>query len=400
MKTVEIIEGFNGGMAKAWIKYVPLDGNAIEQVRQTSDLPFIFKHVAVMPDAHYGVGSTVGSVIPTKNAIIPAAVGVDIGCGMIAARLSISASNLPDNLAEMRSRIESTVPTGFSNFKEPQNTAINRWSSDLSLNFNKFIANSVPGADEKICLNQLGTLGSGNHFIELCIDEEQRVWIMLHSGSRGIGNKIGSHYISLAKTEMDRLGIKLPSENLSYFTKESQHFDDYFNAVFWAQEYAKTNREIMLFNTLNAVRKFVKNPHLAVEDFCVQCHHNYVSLETHFNEEVYITRKGAIKADKGVYGIIPGSMGAKSFIVKGLGNEESFCSCSHGAGRVMSRGEAKKLIDLDDHERDTQGVECKKDMSVIDESPRAYKNIDSVMKSQEDLVEIVHTLKQVLCVKG
>lgn len=408
--TYEFQDVDGGSPIKMWTRGVPVDDKAREQLARAAKMPFIFKHVAAMPDVHVGIGATVGSVIPTKGAVIPAAVGVDIGCGMMAARTSLVASDLPDNLAGIRSAIEAAVPHGRTSGRggrgvtrdkgawgEPPRAAVDAWAK-LAERFGRIVAKH-PRLRNTNNLMHLGTLGTGNHFIELCLDEEQRVWVMLHSGSRGVGNAIGTFFIELAKQDMRKWHINLPDQDLAYFPEGTDHFDDYVEAVEWAQDFAKLNRQVMMANVMDAVRSQIAKPFDA-ECEAVNCHHNYVTREHHFGENVLVTRKGAVRAAKGVMGIIPGSMGAKSFIVRGLGNPESFDSCSHGAGRVMSRTEAKKLVTLDEHLADTVGVECRKDAGVIDETPRAYKPIEAVMAAQADLVEIVHTLKQVVCVKG
>lgn len=404
--TYEFQDVAGGVPIKSWTRGVPVDDKARQQLARAAQMPFIFKHVAAMPDVHVGIGATVGSVIPTKGAVIPAAVGVDIGCGMMAARTSLVASDLPDNLAGIRSAIEAAVPHGRTagrgkrdkgSWGEPPRVVVDAWAK-LAERFGRIVAKH-PRLRNTNNLMHLGTLGTGNHFIELCLDEEQRVWVMLHSGSRGVGNAIGTFFIELAKQDMRKWHINLPDQDLAYFPEGTDHFDDYVEAVEWAQDFAKLNRQVMMAHVLDAVRSQIAKPFDA-ECEAVNCHHNYVTREHHFGENVLVTRKGAVRAAKGVMGIIPGSMGAKSFIVRGLGNPESFDSCSHGAGRVMSRTEAKKLVTLDEHLADTAGVECRKDAGVIDETPKAYKPIEAVMAAQADLVEIVHTLKQVVCVKG
>lgn len=391
---------------KMWTDYVPVEDVAMTQLKNIASLPFIYKHVAVMPDVHWGMGATVGSVIATKGAVCPASVGVDIGCGMMAVKTNITASDLPENLASIRSSIEAAIPHGRTNnggagdrgaWHDIPEAASRAWSENFEARYNQ-ITHDHKGAKAYNSVNHLGTLGGGNHFIELCLDTEQTVWIMLHSGSRGLGNKIGMYFIDRAQKECDKYFVSLPDKDLAYLVEGTDLFDDYVKAVELAQEFAYLNRGIMMQNTLAALRKHI--PHLAVTDTAVNCHHNYISRENHFDHNVIVTRKGAVRACATDLGIIPGSMGAKSFIVRGKGNTDSFCSCSHGAGRVMSRGQAKKLITMEDHLRDTAGVECRKDVDVIDESPKAYKSIDDVMRSQDDLVEIVATLKQVLCVKG
>jgi len=372
---------------------------ARQQLVNISRLPIVHHHVAAMPDVHPGIGATVGSVIPTLRAIIPAAVGVDIGCGMMAARLSLGANDIDEaSLKKVFNQISRDVPVGFGQHDErgARAHAAKRFSKPL-----RKILERHPGIGKRIGKNshwalQLGTLGGGNHFIEVCLDEAGRVWVMLHSGSRGIGNAIGSYFIELAKRDSQQ--INLPDRDLAYFPEGAAHFDDYVEAVGWAQDYARANREEMMDLVLDALHRHL--PAFDVTGAAVNCHHNYVQQEVHFGHNVYVTRKGAVSAKAGQLGIIPGSMGARSYIVRGKGNAESFDSCSHGAGRVMSRGEAKRRFTLADHRAATAGVECRKDKDVIDETPAAYKNIDAVMAAQRDLVEVVHTLKQVVCVKG
>ncbi len=399
-----VLEVANGKPVKAWIEGVPLDAGAREQLLNTARLPFIFKHLAVMPDVHLGRGSTIGSVIPTQGAIIPAAVGVDIGCGMLAARTSLVAADLPDNLFGLRSAIEKAVPHGKSHGRHDRGAwqdvpaqADQVWAS-MAGRF-KAITDKYPALEKTNNRVHLGTLGGGNHFVEVCLDEADRVWFMLHSGSRGVGNAIGSLFIELAQADMRQHLANLPDRNLAYFEEGSRHYDDYVEAVGWAQDFARQNRELMMRAVIAATRTVIRKPFEASLE-AVNCHHNYVQKERHFGEDILVTRKGAVSAQKGQLGIIPGSMGAKSFIVRGLGNEESFCSCSHGAGRILSRTEAKKRFTVQDQVRATAHVECRKDKDVIDEIPMAYKDIDAVMRAQRELVEVVHTLRQVVCVKG
>ena len=378
-----------------------IDSESIEQLKKMAQLQFVYSHIAVMPDVHVGKGATVGSVIPTKHAIIPAAVGVDIGCGMNAIRLNLKASQLPDNLAPLRHAIERKVPVGFELHKQIKAKAssiiplekrlqpIIKKHSGLIRMLRKFDATWQ---------KQLGTLGGGNHFIELCLDENQDVWVMLHSGSRGLGNVIGTYFIELAKKEAQHRFGHVPDKDLSYFAEGSNSFNDYVEAVEWAQEYAFENRREMMRLILEAIRPLL--PPFQMTKEAINCHHNYVSQETHFGEHLLITRKGAIRAGQDELGIIPGSMGARSYIVKGKANPDSFCSCSHGAGRKMIHSKAKLLFSQEDLIQQTQGIECRKDSGVIDEIPSAYKDIDQVMANQSDLIEIVHTLKQVLCIKG
>jgi tRNA-splicing ligase RtcB len=392
---------------KSWTRGVSFDENARQQVNNIATMPFIHKWIAVMPDVHLGKGATIGSVIPTIGAVIPAAVGVDLGCGMMAAKTTLNASQLPDSLAALRSEIEKRVPHGSTpkmqggrdkgSWKNAPDDVTVAWTN-LDDGFQK-LCTKHPFLKNTNNMNHLGTLGSGNHFIEICLDETNVVWVMLHSGSRGVGNRIGTHFIEQAKKDMERWMINLPDRDLAYIPEGSEHFRDYVEAVAWAQDFARLNREVMMARTLQAIRDVLKIPFEAHVE-AVNCHHNYISKEHHYGKDVWVTRKGAVSAKKGEMGIIPGSMGAKSFIVRGLGNEESFCSCSHGAGRVMSRTEAKRMVSLDEHLKATEGVECRKDEDVIDETPSAYKPIEKVMEAQSDLVEIVHTLKQVLCVKG
>jgi tRNA-splicing ligase RtcB len=391
---------------KLWTRGVPVEDEALRQVQQVARLPVVWPHVAVMPDVHVGIGATVGSVVPTRDAIIPAAGGVDIGCGMIAARTSLHANDLPDSLAGVRSAIEQAVPHGRTTargsrdkgaWNDPPKAAELAWSG-LVRDFER-LCELHPRFTKTNNLHHLGTLGTGNHFVELCLDESDQVWVMLHSGSRGVGNAIGTHFIELAQADMRAHIANLPHRDLAYFQEGSKHFDDYVFAVDWAQRFAMENRAIMMGNTLATLAEAIKKPFTLTEE-AVNCHHNYVQRETHFGERLFVTRKGAVSAQQGQLGIIPGSMGAKSFIVRGLGNEDALCSCSHGAGRVMSRTRAKQLITLDDHVKATAHVECRKDAEVIDESPAAYKSIDAVMAAQRDLVEVVHTLRQVVCVKG
>jgi tRNA-splicing ligase RtcB len=400
----DVIQEPGAAPIKLWTRGVPLEDQARQQLQNIAKLPFIYKWISVMPDVHLGKGATVGSVVPTIGAIVPAAVGVDIGCGMIAARTTLMASDLPDNLAEIRSAIERAVPHGRTvgkrdkgAWESPPPLTVDGWSS-LVADFEQ-IKIKHPKLGRTNNLNHLGTLGTGNHFVEVCLDEEQRVWFMLHSGSRGVGNAIGCHFIELAKQDMRRWMINLPDQDLAYLPEGSEHYADYVFAVDWAQRFARINREIMMKHVVDAVRTVITKPFEAQAE-AVNCHHNYVSREHHFGKDVFITRKGAVSARKGELGIIPGSMGAKSFIVRGLGNADSFHSCSHGAGRVMSRTEAKRRISVDDHIKATAHVECRKDADVVDESPAAYKSIEAVMAAQSDLVEIMHTLRQVVCVKG
>lgn len=384
---------------KIWTE--DIETEALTQLKNLARLPFIASNgVACMPDVHAGIGSTVGTVIATDKAIIPAAVGVDIGCGMNAVRLSLKASDLPDDLKSIRHQIERDVPLGAGGFTDQS-----RWNAEAV----KRVIDSMPsgsvceiGDPEKLlrkAASQLGSLGSGNHFIELCIDESQDVWIMLHSGSRGIGNMIGRHYIEKAKRQMERFYISLPDQDLAYLPEDTDDFDDYIEAVEWAQAYALENRKVMMEAVIAALRRHIPIEFTITQE-AINCHHNYVARESHFGKNLWVTRKGAIRAREGDLGIIPGSMGQRSYIVRGKGDLQSYCSCSHGAGRKMSRTEARRRFSLSDLVEQTKGVECRKDDAVLDEIPGSYKDIDQVMANQTDLVEVVHVLKQVLCIKG
>lgn len=407
MNSKYIFEETEGSPIKHWTQGVLLDERARRQLHNIASLPFIHKHVAAMPDVHWGMGATIGSVIATKGAIVPAAVGVDIGCGMMAYQTSLKANDLPDNLHVIRSDIEKAIPHGRSDnggkndkggFSELTVSNEARWK-ELSVGYEKIIAKH-PKAKAFNTYQHLGTLGTGNHFIEVCLDELDNVWVMLHSGSRGVGNKIGMYFIEKAKQEMEKYCIDkyLVDKDLSYLVEKTEIFDDYVASVEWAQEFALKNRESMMESTLNVLRKHLKP--FVITKMAVNCHHNYISKENHFGANVWLTRKGAVRARKGDLGIIPGSMGTGSFIVRGLGNEHSFCSCSHGAGRVMSRGQAKKEISLEQHAKAMTGIEARLDLDVLDESPAAYKDIGAVMKAQSDLVEVLFRLKQVINIKG
>jgi len=405
-KEFEVMEVSGGSPVKMWTRGVPVESEARQQLANTAKMPFIYKHIAVMPDVHLGKGSTIGSVIPTLGAIIPAAVGVDIGCGMMAAKTTLNARDLPDNLGPLRSAIEKAIPHGLTpkfrgrdrgSWENPPSAVDAAWGQ-LKDEFD-VICEKTPKLKNTNNYRHLGTLGSGNHFVEVCLDEEGSVWFMLHSGSRGVGNAIGSHFIELAQKDMRTHIANLPDKDLAYLEEGTQHYDDYVEAVGWAQKFARMNREVMMQNLIASVRTVITKPFQTHVE-AVNCHHNYVQKERHFGKDVLVTRKGAVSAREGELGIIPGSMGAKSFIVRGKGNPESFNSCSHGAGRTMSRNEAKRRFSLEDQVKATEGVECRKDEDVIDEIPMAYKDIEAVMKAQEELVEVVHTLKQVVCVKG
>jgi tRNA-splicing ligase RtcB len=404
MSNYELIET-SGVPIKAWTRGVGVEDAARRQLENVARLPIVFRHVAVMPDVHYGIGATVGSVVPTEKAIIPAAVGVDIGCGMMAMQTDLAASRLPDSLKSLRLAIEKAVPHGRTMnggrgdrgaWGKLPAAATHAWR-ELDKDYREII-DKHPRIGQGNDVNHLGTLGGGNHFIEVCLDQQDHVWFLLHSGSRGVGNRIGTYFIALAKEDMRRHVKNLPDSDLAYLKEGTKHFDDYVQAVEWGQRFAMTNRQLMMEAVIRAAREEL--PPFQLGELAVNCHHNYVAREHHFGRDVFVTRKGAVRARLGDLGIIPGSMGARSYIARGKGNPDSFMSCSHGAGRTMSRGEAKRRFSVEDHVKATEGIECKKDASVIDETPMAYKPIDKVMAAQEDLVEVVHELRQVVCVKG
>ncbi|MGR9108046.1 MAG: RtcB family protein [Gammaproteobacteria bacterium] len=403
-RTYEVIADQGKVPIKSWTRGVAFDESAKSQLREIAALPFIYKWIAVMPDVHLGKGATIGSVVPTLGAVIPAAVGVDIGCGMMAVKTDLNAARLPDDLSALRAAIECAVPHGSPGktrdpgaWDEVPADAATAWQT-ISAEFERLKAKH-PILEQTNNVHHLGTLGSGNHFIEVCLDESDTVWLMLHSGSRGVGNRIGQHFIALAKKDMERWFVHLPNRDLAYLPEGTEHFDDYIEAVEWAQNFARLNREVMMRRVIDALSGKIGFPFNARVE-AVNCHHNYVARENHYGSNVWVTRKGAVRARPGDIGIIPGSMGERSYIVRGLGNDESFCSCSHGAGRVMSRTEAAKRISLEQHAEATRHVECRKDAAVIDESPAAYKPIDRVMEAQRDLVEVLYELRQVVCIKG
>jgi tRNA-splicing ligase RtcB len=406
-RSYDVMTTPDGGLVKMWTRGVAVEDAAREQLRNVASLPFVHKWIAAMPDVHWGMGATVGSVIPTKAAIVPAAVGVDLGCGMMAVKTSLRAEHLPDGLEGVRSAIEAAVPHGRTISRSSRldrgawgdvpDAVGDVWAQKLANEF-AVICDKHPKVAQSNHVTHLGTLGTGNHFIELCLDEAGDVWVMLHSGSRGVGNRIGSYFIELAKEEMRTWHVNLPDDNLAYLAEGTTHFDDYVEALDWAQRFARENREVMMRATLRALRATLGPFETA--DVAVNCHHNYVAKEHHYGADVWVTRKGAVRAGAGELGIIPGSMGTRSYIVRGKGNAESFCSCSHGAGRAMSRAEAKRRFTLADHVAATAGIECRKDEAVIDETPMAYKDIDAVMVAQSDLVDVAYVLRQVVCVKG
>lgn len=393
---------------RLWTGDMAVEQEALQQIRNISTLPILAGHVAIMPDVHFGMGATVGSVIPTRGAIIPAAVGVDIGCGMVAMKTQLTAPDLPDSLKAVRHQIERDVPVGFNyhgNTVRPGNQgleglALKRRVDALVPRFDALqIMARVGKFDHKRMWQQLGTLGGGNHFIELCLDESQGVWIMLHSGSRNVGKTVGEVAVATAREIARRNETHLPDRALAWLDEGSIEFDEYITALRWCQDYAALNRDIMLHLVKRALEQALGRK-IEAQLAAINCHHNYANLEEHFGEQIWVTRKGAVSARAGEFGIIPGSMGVKSYIVQGKGHADAYASCSHGAGRRMSRGEAKRRYTQADLAQQTAGVECRKDSGVVDEIPGAYKSIDEVMVAQSDLVEIVHTLKQVLCVKG
>lgn len=397
-----IKDSIGGGKALIWSDRIR--GQTREQVARTAALGFVEGHVAVMPDAHYGKGATVGTVIPTRGAIVPAAVGVDIGCGMMAVRTTLSESDLPDSLARARNAIERAVPVGSAKHGDektyraaPNVAGIERRAEEFE--------GTLPGHWRL----QMGTLGGGNHFIEVCGDDEGRIWAMLHSGSRGGGNMLGTRFIAEARREMERYSVSLPDLDLAYLREGTPSFLEYCRAVGWAQDFAQANRRCMMALVLRALRKEL--PAFETDAEAVECHHNYVEPRDAAGNPLpdaapwhqahsLLTRKGAISARRGQLGIVPGSMGTKSYIVEGLGNPKSHFSSSHGAGRRMSRSAARKAFDAADVQRQTKGVECRKDANIRDELPEAYKDLDEVMAFQSDLTKPVRTLKALLCVKG
>lgn len=376
---------------KIWSPIEEVESAALTQLENIANLPCVFKHVAVMPDVHLGKGATVGSVVATRGAIIPAAVGVDIGCGMMAAKTPLTSHDLPDSLKQLRIRIEHLIPVGMNQHDEPLEHNWKRFED-----FTMLPEKVQERFNKAQC--QIGTLGGGNHFIEVCLDTDDNVWLMLHSGSRNIGKELAEVFIDKAKGLMKQYMIGLPDPDLAYLVEGSREFEEYWFALQWAQEYAMLNRKMMMDRLMNAMYGSLGTFFTPLET--INCHHNYAEREHHYGANVLVTRKGAVRARTGDFGIIPGSMGTRSYIVRGLGNADSFCSCSHGAGRRMSRGKAKEKFSVEDLAKQTEGVECRKDSGVLDEIPGAYKDIDQVMENQQDLVEVVATLKQILCVKG
>lgn len=397
-----------GDRVRFWTGSMSVEDAAVKQLHNISQLPILAGHIAVMPDVHMGKGATVGSVIPTESAVIPSAVGVDIGCGMVAVRTGLKASDLPDSLASMRAAIEKAVPVGFAYHQDQlsighesvQAAELQRRYDGLMAGYHGLaLFTGIGHFDAKRMTQQVGTLGGGNHFIEVCLDETQQVWLMLHSGSRNVGKTIGEAAMESAKKHVAGLGLDLADKDLAWLDDGTEAFEQYTTALSWAQDYARLNRDVMLHLVIKAIEAELGRK-LGITDEAVNCHHNYLSKEEFGGKSVWVTRKGAVSARKGQLGIIPGSMGAKSFIVCGKGHEAAYCSCSHGAGRKMSRAAAKRYFTMDDLAEQTAGVECRKDDAVVDEIPGAYKDIEAVMDAQADLVDVKHTLKQVLCVKG
>jgi len=391
---------------KHWTRGVGIEPTALEQLRNVARLPFIYRHIAVMPDVHAGLGATIGSVVPTLGAVIPAAVGVDIGCGMRAVRTHLTRDQLPEHLLQLRTAIERSVPHGRTcnggkgdrgRWSEIPSNVMQTWRH-LEIRF-EGICHAHPKILQSSNICHLGTLGTGNHFIEICVDQKDRVWVLLHSGSRGVGNRIGTYFIRIARDLMKKWFISLPDPDLAYIPEDTTQFEDYMEAVKWAQDYAEANRTLMMSATIAALAEVLGLSSVDFEDG-IDCHHNYVAKEHHFGKNVLVTRKGAVRAREGDMGIIPGSMGERSFIVRGKGSPESFDSCSHGAGRLMSRTQARKQFTEEDLARYTSRVECRTDADVLDEHPHAYKDLDAVMAAQSDLVDVVHSLRQVVCVKG
>jgi tRNA-splicing ligase RtcB len=384
----------HGTNTLAWgVEQGLIEGGTIAQADRAARLPFVAGHVALMPDAHIGMGATIGSVIPTKEAIIPSAVGVDIGCGMIAADLGITSSALPDDLGRFVDDIAQRIPAGVGRGHNVQG-----YSQTGAWWWRLHNRDDLTPKQSKAARSQFGTLGSGNHFLELCLDEQDEVWLVLHSGSRGVGNQLAQRHITEAKGLMKRYMISLEDPDLAYFVADTPEFDAYVRDLLWAQEYAMGNRQEMLDRALDSMTWLLGRP--VAPTSVINCHHNYAEQENHNGRNVWITRKGAIRARKSDLGVIPGSMGAQSFIVKGLGNEASYCSCSHGAGRTMSRSRAKKELEWKDS--DMAGIAWQGDRkdALLDEHPLSYKPIGDVMAAQADLCEIVHTLHQVANYKG
>ncbi len=412
MPNFEVIEAGQGRHIKAWKQGVFFEQEAIQQLINAARLSVVHPYVAAMPDTHKGYGSTVGSVIPTKDAVIPAAVGVDIGCGMVYQPLNIKREDLPQDLVELRMALEATIPNGgpgdVGSWAEPVPARIRTaWMRDFSEEYDA-IGRKHPEAISPFAMRQLGTLGTGNHFVELTVNSlDGNVGILIHSGSRGLGNKIGTHFTAATRRRCEANHVALPDRDLAYLERGTQEFDDYLEALHFAQRYAWRNRLLMLDAARMCIGNYLYSPgddgpfSVSIQGGEItHCHHNYMAEESHNGELLFVTRKGAVRAAKGDLGIIPGSMGARTYIVEGLGSEDSFTSCSHGAGRTMSRTAAKKAFTVEDHAKATEGVECDKTAGTLDETPGAYKDIEAVIAAQSDLVRPLYTMKQFLCVKG
>ena len=386
-----------GPSVLAWLPAEQIEESAMRQIENLSQLPFIFKHVAVMPDCHFGLGATVGSCIPTERAIIPAAVGVDIGCGMVAVKTPLKREDLPDDLSDIRRAIESQIPLSAGHYNRSVKKTARPRIEQLEAKAAELDRLDFYDNLSKNWRVQLGSLGSGNHFIEIVLDEEDYAWAFLHSGSRGVGNRIATHHIAIAKQMMEKWYINLPDADLSYLVEDTPEFDNYMTDLDWAQEFALLNREEMM-------ERIIKILQHRCGDFeeveRIQCHHNFTKREHHFGKNILVSRKGAIEAREGQLGLIPGSMGARSYAVRGKGNRASFNTAPHGAGRRMSRNLARKSFSMDDFDRDMAGIEVNRSEAFLDELPGAYKDIDLVMEQSADLVEILHTFRQIVNVKG
>lgn len=377
---------------KMWTDPTKVEEEAKKQLRHVANLPFVLKHVAVMPDVHVGKGATIGTVAIMQDAIPPSMVGVDLGCGMVATSTNVSRKEIENFRPAIRLAIENAVPRGHNEHSKVENHVVD-WFTNRG-----FYKALLPDDLFHKARRQMGTLGSGNHFIELCYDQEDRIWVLLHSGSRHIGLQLANYYIRQAKEDMARFHYDLPDPELAYLTKDRPAFDDYMYDLRWAQDYAAENRSQMLTTVISQLSAIIGRPVLTFT--YVNCRHNYATYERHYDEDVIVVRKGAIRAGVDELGVVPGSMGAASYIVKGKGNAESFCSCAHGAGRRLGRAAAKKQYTVQDLVALTEGIECRKDAGVLDEIPAAYKSIEQVMQDQTDLVEQVNVLRQVINVKG
>ena len=381
----------------SWLPAEQIEDSAMQQIENISGMPFIFRHVAVMPDCHFGMGATVGSVIPTHRAIIPAAVGVDIGCGMIAVKTPLQRADLPDDLSDIRKAVEHQVPLSAGHYNRSIKKTAKPRIEQLAAKAAELERLEFYDKIGKNWRKQLGSLGSGNHFIEIVLDEDDYAWAFLHSGSRGIGNRIATHHIGIAKKLMEKWYINLPDPDLAYLVQDTPEFDAYIADLEWAQEFALLNREEMMERIIR-ILQYRCGDFEEVER--IQCHHNFTKREHHFGQNILVSRKGAIEAREGQLGLIPGSMGTRSYVVRGKGNADSFNTAPHGAGRRMSRGQARKTFTMDDFDRDMVGIEVNRSEAFLDELPGAYKDVDLVMEQSADLVEVVHTFRQIVNVKG